>query len=75
MFSGRDIQRVGGRKALSPTGVTPGLRDGKEASVRGAESGRRGAGVEHFFKVGGGLVVGCFMGKEEDFELDAVRQV
>lgn len=40
-----------------------GPRYGEEVGVRGAEGAGRGVGVEKVFKVGGGLVVKCFVGE------------
>lgn len=39
----------------------PGPRDGQEVSVGGTEGTGRGVGVEQVFKVGGGLVMECFV--------------
>ena len=58
--------------------VTPGPVLGsewwrQEVGIRGAEAAGRSVVVEQVGEVAGGLVVEGFVGEEEDYEMDALR--
>ena len=69
---GRGAPEGGGsnREGSIPPGSVIGLRDSEENGIRRTKGAGRDVRVEKVCEVGGGLVVECFMGEEEDFKFN-----
>ena len=62
-----------GEGSVTPGPVLGSDWRGQEVGVGGAEAAGRGVAVEHVGEITGGLVVEGFVGEEEDFKMDALR--
>ena len=67
---GEGVPEGGGssREGSVPPCSVLSLGDGEKKCIRGAEGTWRDVWVEKVREVGGGLVMECFMGEEEDLE-------